>query len=190
MTANSGTTLRTFLTWSAALATGAISCATEEDISGQANTTSLIDLTAREAVSAMLRGDISAEAYAEALVIRCESGKHLNAFINFDAARVLEAARKADTSRSMGAELPPLHGLPIPIKDSVNAAGYATTGGTRALRNFYPAEDSPLVQKLKEAGAIVLGKTNVHELSFGWTVQFKTDRQPVAIEARWHDNAW
>ena len=72
MTANSGTTRRTFLTWSAALATGAISCATEEDISGQANTTSLIDLTAREAVSAMLRGDISAEAYAEALVIRCE----------------------------------------------------------------------------------------------------------------------
>lgn len=185
MTANSGTTRRTFLTWSAALATGAISCATEEDISGQANTTSLIDLTAREAVSAMLRGDISAEAYAEALVRRCESGKHLNAFINFDAARVLEAARKADTSRSMGAELPPLHGLPIPIKDSVNAAGYATTGGTRALRNFYPAEDSPLVQKLKEAGAIVLGKTNVHELSFGWTSnnqEFGAVRNPYDID--------
>tara|TARA_B100000809_G_C15121000_1_gene524292 strand:+ start:1246 stop:2775 length:1530 start_codon:yes stop_codon:yes gene_type:complete len=169
MTGNSGTTRREFLAWSAALATGAVSCGTEKDNLGQADMTSLIDLTAGEAVSAMLQGDISAEAYAGALLDRCQSGEHLNAFISFDPARVLEAAKAADASRALGAELPPLHGLPIPIKDSVNTAEYATTGGTRALRNFYPAEDSPLVQKLKAAGAIVLGKTNIHELSFGWT---------------------
>jgi mandelamide amidase len=62
-----------------------------------------------------------------------------------------------------------LHGLPIPGKDSVHTKDYPTTGGTRALRDFYPAEDSVLVRNLKDAGAIVLGKTNIHELSFGWT---------------------
>jgi mandelamide amidase len=62
-----------------------------------------------------------------------------------------------------------LHGLPIPVKDSVNTKDYPTTGGTSALKDFYPAEDSTLVRKLKDAGAIVLGKTNIHELSFGWT---------------------
>jgi mandelamide amidase len=62
-----------------------------------------------------------------------------------------------------------LHGLPIPVKDSVNTKDYPTTGGTTALRDFSPAEDAPLVQRLKQAGAIVMGKTNIHELSFGWT---------------------
>lgn len=169
MTDNSGTTRREFLAWSAALATGAVSCGTEENNLGQADMTSLIDLTAGEAVTAMQQGDISAEAYAGALLDRCQSGEHLNAFISFDPAQVLEAANAADANRASGDELPPLHGLPIPVKDSVNTTEYATTGGTRALRNFYPAEDALLVQKLKTAGAIVLGKTNIHELSFGWT---------------------
>jgi len=62
-----------------------------------------------------------------------------------------------------------MHGLPVPVKDSVNAASYPTTGGTRALENFYPAQDAELVRRLKSAGAIVMGKTNIHELSWGWT---------------------
>ena len=62
-----------------------------------------------------------------------------------------------------------LFGLPIPVKDSVNTRDYPTTGGTPALRNFRPHEDAPLVAALRAAGAIVLGKTNLHELSFGWT---------------------
>jgi mandelamide amidase len=140
-----------------------------EDDSSVAMTKSLIDLSATDAVAAMRQGDMTAEAYASALLERCEAGKHLNAFISFEPERVLLAARAADTKRASGATLAALHGLPIPVKDSVNTRDYPTTGGTKALRDFYPAEDSVLVRNLKDAGAIVLGKTNIHELSFGWT---------------------
>src|SRR5208337_4644700 len=63
----------------------------------------------------------------------------------------------------------PLFGLPIPVKDSVNTRDYATTAGSPGLRSFHPREDAPIVAALRRAGAIVLGKTNLHELSFGWT---------------------
>jgi mandelamide amidase len=169
MTNEPGTSRREFLAWSAALASGTAACGRVENFSSETMTTSLTELTAGEAIAAMRQGDIPAEAYATALLERCEAGKHLNAFISLEPERVLEAARAADTKRASGAVLPPLHGLPIPVKDSVNTRDYATTGGTPALRNFYPAEDAALVQRLKAAGAIVLGKTNIHELSFGWT---------------------
>jgi Asp-tRNA(Asn)/Glu-tRNA(Gln) amidotransferase A subunit family amidase len=132
-------------------------------------TTSLIDLTATDAVAAMQNGDIKAIDYASALLDRVAAGEHLNAFISIDPDQVRAAASDADALRNAGAKLPALHGLPIPVKDSVNTTDYATTGGTPALRNFYPTEDATLVQRLKSAGAIVLGKTNIHELSFGWT---------------------
>jgi len=132
-------------------------------------TTPLTDLSATEAIAAMRRGELSAEDYATALLDRCERGKDLNAFITLEPERVLEAARAADRSLASGAEPGPLHGLPIPVKDSVNTKDYPTTGGTRALQEFRPAEDAELVRRLTHAGAIVMGKTNIHELSFGFT---------------------
>ena len=131
--------------------------------------TPLIDLSATQAAAAMRRGDLFAEDYAAALLERCEQGSYLNAFIALEPERVLEAAREADRARASGVEPGPLHGLPIPVKDSVNTKEYPTTGGTRALRDFYPAEDAELVERLTGAGAIVMGKTGLHELSFGWT---------------------
>ena len=127
------------------------------------------NLTATQAVSAMSAGDMKAESYAQALVDRCEALRHLNAFITLDKDRVLESARKADQLRAAGRKLGPLHGLPIPVKDSINTRGLATTSGTPALKKFVPKEDAPVVKALLDAGAIVLGKTNLHELSFGWT---------------------
>jgi Asp-tRNA(Asn)/Glu-tRNA(Gln) amidotransferase A subunit family amidase len=73
------------------------------------------------------------------------------------------------SSRAAGKPLGALHGLPVPIKDSVNTKDLPTTGGTPALRSFQPKEDAPIVRVLADAGAILLGKTNLHELSFGWT---------------------
>jgi len=84
-------------------------------------------------------------------------------------ARVLEDARARDRERLAGAKPGPLFGLPIPVKDSVNTRDYPTTAGTPALRHFHPAEDAPVVAGLRAAGALVLGKTNLHELSYGWT---------------------
>ncbi len=117
----------------------------------------------------MKSGELSAERYASALLAQCRSGARLNAFITLQPEKVLEAARACDIKRRGGAVLGPLHGLPIPVKDSLNTAEYPTTGGTPALRHFQPAEDAPLVHSLRSAGAIVLGKTNLHELSYGYT---------------------
>jgi Asp-tRNA(Asn)/Glu-tRNA(Gln) amidotransferase A subunit family amidase len=135
----------------------------------QPESTTLIELSATEAVLRMSRGELSCERYAAALLARCEATRSLNAWIALEPQRVLAAARACDQARQAGAHPGALFGLPIPVKDSVNTAEYATTAGTPALRHFHPAEDAPLVKSLKAAGAIVLGKTNLHELSYGWT---------------------
>jgi mandelamide amidase len=127
------------------------------------------ELSAVEAVARLRAGDLTAEAYARALLDRCAAARHLNAFISLSPEAVLEAARAADRHRAANLRLGPLHGLPIPIKDSVNTRDYPTTSGTPALRGFRPKDDAPVVRTLREAGAIVLGKTNLAELSLGWT---------------------
>jgi len=129
----------------------------------------LCNLSAVEAVARMSQGALTAERYAEALLARCRAAKALNAFITLNPERVLEDARSRDRERAAGTKPGPLFGLPIPVKDSVNTRNYPTTGGTPALRHFRPKEDAPVVAALRSAGAIVLGKTNLHELSFGWT---------------------
>src|ERR1700716_1616825 len=129
----------------------------------------LLQLGAGEAVARMSRGEITAERYARVLLARCESLRALNAFITLEPSRVLEAARACDTHRHSGGSLGPLFGLPVPVKDSVNTRDYPTSAGTPALRDFQPAADAPIVRSLRASGAIVLGKTNLHELSWGWT---------------------
>jgi len=130
---------------------------------------SLLELSATEAVARMSRGDISAEHYARALLERCAAGHALNAFISLEPGRVLEDARQRDRERRAGVRPGALFGLPVPIKDCVNTRDYPTTGGTPGLRHFRPSDDAPVVEALRRAGAIVLGKTNMHELGYGWT---------------------
>jgi mandelamide amidase len=129
----------------------------------------LCKLSAGEAVAHMSQGALTSERYAESLLDRCRTAHSLNAFITLEPARVLEDARSRDRERRGGAAPGPLFGLPIPVKDSVNTRDYPTTAGTPALRHFRPTEDAPVVAALRGAGAIVLGKTNLHELSYGWT---------------------
>jgi indoleacetamide hydrolase len=129
----------------------------------------LLELSAVQAVKLMATGELAAERYAQALLAQCARHKALNAFITLEPERVLEQARAADRRRASGAAPGALHGLPIPVKDSLNTRDYPTTAGTPALRGFRPAQDAPLVEALLGAGAIVLGKTNLHELSYGWT---------------------
>lgn len=129
----------------------------------------LLALSAGDAVTAMRRGSLTAERYAAALLDQCDRGKALNAFITLNRDQVLEAARAADLKRKSGVKTGPLHGLPMPVKDSVNTKDYQTTAGTPALRGFHPREDAAVVRILRDNGAIILGKTNLHELSLGWT---------------------
>jgi mandelamide amidase len=94
---------------------------------------------------------------------------------------VLEAARHADATRTAGATLGPLHGLPLAIKDNIDTAGVITTGGTNALKQHRPRADAPVLTPLYGAGAILLGKTNLHELAYGYTTNngaFGPSRNP------------
>ena len=134
-----------------------------------ADRSALTDLTAVGAVTAMRHGDIKAEDYAHALLDRAKSLVSLNAFRALDRELVLEAARSADKRRGAGARLGALHGLPIPVKDSVNTKALPTTNGTPALRNFRPNEDAAILKPLFAQGAILMGKTSIHELSYGHT---------------------
>jgi Asp-tRNA(Asn)/Glu-tRNA(Gln) amidotransferase A subunit family amidase len=131
--------------------------------------TDLCSLGAVAAASAMRCGEVTAEAYATALLARCAASAGLNAFISLRPDSVLEAACAADRARARGANLGALHGVPIPLKDSINSADLPTTSGTAALANFRPAANAPILQSLLSAGAILLGKTNMHELGLGVT---------------------
>lgn len=164
MSGTSGSTRRTFL-----LSTAAAAALSALKSNALPATNSLTALSATAAVAHMTRGDITAEHYAEALLARCRTQHSLNAFISLDPERVLEDARTRDKQKRAGAKPGLLFGLPIPVKDSVNTQDYPTTGGTPALRHFRPTKDAPTVAALKSAGALVLGKTNLHELSYGWT---------------------
>ena len=144
----------------------------------------LTDLSAIRAATAIRQGDIKAEDYAAALLARCEAGKHLNAFIAMNADRLMETARAADQKRASGTKLGALHGIPLAIKDNINTADLPTAAGTRALRYFRSKEDAPIVTRLTEAGALLLGKTNMHELAMGYTttnVEFGATRNPYDI---------
>ncbi|HEY7475034.1 MAG TPA: amidase [Vicinamibacterales bacterium] len=93
----------------------------------------------------------------------------LNAFVRVwpDAARA--AAREADAARERRADRGPLHGIPISLKDLIDVAGEVTTAGSRVLADHVAERDAPVVTRLRHAGAIFLGKTNLHEFALGTT---------------------
>jgi mandelamide amidase len=130
-------------------------------------TMELPDLSIRDAADVLRRGDLRAEAYADALIARVARGRALNAFIHFDAEAVRAAACAADTKRAHRATLGALHGVPLALKDNLDTADMPTTGGTPGLRGHRPKRNAPVVQALLDAGAIVLGKANLHELAYG-----------------------
>jgi Asp-tRNA(Asn)/Glu-tRNA(Gln) amidotransferase A subunit family amidase len=159
---------RKFLIKSSAIAAAAPAAWVCQSAGAQAQK-GLSDLTAVAAVTAMRRGEVKAEDYARALLDRAQALETLNAFRTLDREMVLEAARAADRARASGAALGLLHGLPIPVKDSVNTKALPTSNGTRALRDFRPKDDAAVLKPLFAQGAILMGKTNIHELSYGWT---------------------
>jgi Asp-tRNA(Asn)/Glu-tRNA(Gln) amidotransferase A subunit family amidase len=96
----------------------------------------------------------------------------LNAFVHVDSARARRAARAAETAvsdrKTSGSALGPLHGVPISIKSSLEVAGLRCESGTRLRTGFVATQDAPIVARLKNAGAIVLGVTNTPELLMAW----------------------
>ena len=141
-------------------------------------------LTATQALAAYKAGSLTATAYVTNLINRAKSLSELNAMISIDEAGALAAAKQVDADRAAGKTLGALAGLPIVVKDNINTKGMKTTGGTSSLRNFQPKTNAPSVQKLLDAGAIILGKSNLHEWAFGITsTNFTLGIDPITKEA-------
>jgi Asp-tRNA(Asn)/Glu-tRNA(Gln) amidotransferase A subunit family amidase len=120
----------------------------------------------------MSEGNISsvqlAEAYLSRIAAYDQQGPSLNAvlYVNQEA---LRDARALDSERASGRVRGPLHGIPVMLKDNYNTKDMPTTGGSLALIGAVPKEDAFQVRKLREAGAVLLGKLNLHELALGLT---------------------
>ena len=125
--------------------------------------------TLTDAAAALRRRETTALALTEAAIARHEETRALNAFITFDGDTARETARALDADAARGHWRGPLHGLPISVKDLIDVRGLPTTAGSRVLPGTPAADDAPCVRKLRDAGAVLIGKTNLHEFAFGTT---------------------
>jgi aspartyl-tRNA(Asn)/glutamyl-tRNA(Gln) amidotransferase subunit A len=91
----------------------------------------------------------------------------LNAYITVTAEAALAQARAMDELLAAGAPLGPLHGVPLAVKDNIATAGVRTTGASPIFADWTPASDATVVKRLRQAGAVMLGKLNLYELAFG-----------------------
>lgn len=118
--------------------------------------------TATEQARAIRAREISSRELLELYLDRVERlNPAINAVVTLAADRARKEAAAADERTARGEDLPPLHGLPITIKDAIETAGIRSTGGAVELRDHVPDTDAPAVARLREAGAIVFGKTNL-----------------------------
>lgn len=138
-------------------------------VPGGAGAQELTELSAVEAAARIRAGTLKSEDLVRALIDVIERKRDLNAFITFDRDRALASARKADALAARKSFAGALHGVPIVVKDNIHVAGVPNSAGTPALKAFVPTRNAPVAEKLIRAGAIVLGKTNMHELAFGIT---------------------
>ncbi|MDF2156700.1 amidase family protein [Algoriphagus sp. CAU 1675] len=127
---------------------------------------SLEELTIAEIHQAYTEGDYNAEELVQAYLDRIQSKDSAINSISEINPQALEDARKLDNEFAQTGKLRPLHGIPVIVKDNINTLGLPTTAGALALADFFPESDAFIIQKLKEAGAIVLAKSNMAEWAF------------------------
>jgi amidase len=129
--------------------------------------------SATDAAQAVRHKEVSSRELTEMLLTRIEDANPaLNAVVEFRREAALQEADAADEATAHGEEAGPLHGVPMTIKDSFNVAGLHTTWGNPAFKDFVADSDATVARRLKEAGAIIVGKTNVAFMlgDFGQTV--------------------
>lgn len=130
------------------------------------------EATIAQLQSAMTEGRTSSLAIVDAYLARIVAydarGPALNSMIRLDP-RARSEAQRLDRERREGRVRGPLHGIPIILKDNFNTADMPTSGGSLALASHQTADDAFVVKRLRDAGAIILGKSNMHELAAGIT---------------------
>src|SRR3984957_7054142 len=113
-------------------------------------------------------GEIKAVEVAEAVLARIDARDgELHAFVTRSDDALLGQARAIDEKRARGVPLGPLAGVPVPLKDALSTRGVRTTSGSRILEGYVPPYDATVVARLREADALLPGKTNMDELAMG-----------------------
>ncbi|MFE0460822.1 Asp-tRNA(Asn)/Glu-tRNA(Gln) amidotransferase subunit GatA [Kitasatospora sp. NPDC058965] len=130
--------------------------------------TDLIRQTAAQTAEAIKSGQVSAVEVAQAHLDRIDAvDKKVNAFLHVDTEGALKAAKAVDEKRAKGEELGPLAGVPLALKDVFTTKGVPTTCGSKILEGWVPPYDATLTTRLKDAGVVILGKTNMDEFAMG-----------------------
>jgi amidase len=126
-------------------------------------------MSAAELAEAIRLRQVSSQEVVEAHLRRIEVvNPAINAVTVVLGEQALEAAKAADRAIARGGDLPPFHGVPFTIKGNIDVAGTPTTLGLKALTGAYPRIDAPAVERLKTAGAIPIGRTNLPNLAVRW----------------------
>src|SRR5688500_8434161 len=149
------------------LLTGLAIAASPAYVQGQSG--DVATLTVKQASDLIRRREVSALELTEACLRRIDAyNPSLNAFVTVAREQAIETARQLDAERRGGSR-GPLHGIPVALKDNIDTAGIRTTGASTLFKDRIPDEDAHVVARLKQAGAIVLGKLNLHEFALGGT---------------------
>ena len=127
----------------------------------------LVSASAIQIAHQVRHHDLSVAEVAELFLARIEAHRHLNAFITVNPSLVMEEAHGLDHRLKRGEDPGPLAGVPVGVKDLMSVRGYPLTAGTKAIEAKVQERDAPVVARLRAAGALIVGTTNLHELAFG-----------------------
>ena len=155
---------RSFLAWTTMAAAGM----TLKPAFGESQ--DLAYLTLKEASELVRRKIVSSVELTATCLKRIEAyNPALNAFITVTRDQAMETARAMEAEQRRGKWRGPLHGIPIALKDNIDTAGVRATAASELFKDRVPSEDAEVVRRLKNAGAVLLGKTNMHEFALGGT---------------------
>ncbi len=132
----------------------------------------MIERSLAELSAALTQGEFTATDLVASCLARIEATSTLNSFLTVDADRAMAAAHASDQRRRGGGSLSPLDGIPLGLKDTIVTHGLRTTAGSKILADWIPPYDATVVRRLREAGAIILGKTNLDEFAMGSSTEW------------------
>ncbi len=147
----------------------------------------VVETTIEDIHAAMKSGKLTArqlvQAYLDRITAFDKQGPALNCIINLNP-RALEDADRLDGALKRSGLVGPLHGIPVLVKDEIDTAGMPTTLGTLVFKDYHPTRDAFVIDRLKKAGAIILGKTTLSEYAAGDTFgsMFGVSRNPYDLE--------